>query len=243
MKINLLKVATDKLTHLSNDEKVFFLYMGHLRNELTMLQSILNLSSSYDPKNDYLSVINGSMSQLTVRLLAGKLSEGWQYLQSSYFPTKIALNIEPNLQPDSIAALNKLKKYFKGKNLIHKIRNNFAFHYSTKNNSKVINKLDNAEDWQVVFRDQQIPFFISAEQIISETMYEEVNSDPDKALEEFFKEVFDVTQDFKLFCDGCLANMVDNTVPHPLYTTEIDSTSGENQLIAPIVFSSSKYLF
>lgn len=244
MKINILKVSTDKIKHLSNDEKVFFVYMGHLRNELTMLQSILNLSTSYVPKNESLDATNAAMSLLTIRLLAGKLSEGWQFLQSSYFPTRIALTIEPKLEPDSLGALQKLKRYFKGRNLIHSVRNQFAFHYSTENSSKIIDKLDNKlKDWEIVLRDRQIPFFISAEQIISEIMYEEINADPNIALEEFFKETFDVAQNFKLFCDGCLANMVDNTTPHPLHTDEIDSTDGENQLKAPIVFSSSEYLF
>lgn len=243
MKINSLKIPKDKLAHLTEDEKVFFLYMGHLRNELTMLQSILNLSSSYVPKNENLDTVNASMSLLMVRLLAGKLSEGWQFLQTAYFPKNIALSIEPKLQSDSKDALQNLKQYFKGKNLIHKIRNNFAFHYSNENDAKVVNELDNLEQWQILFKNGEIPFFVTAEEIISQIMYEEVDSDPEKALEKFFIEVFDVTQNFKLFCDGCLANMVDNSVSHSLYTKEIDDTDTENQLKAPIVFSSSKYLF
>ena len=188
-----------------------------------MLQGILNLTSSYQSENEDLGSVNSSMSLLMVRLLAGKLSEGWQFLQDSYFrkPT-IAITVEPKLQKDSEEALKKLKQYFSRDNQIHKIRNHFAFHYSNQNAAKVVEELGNREYWEVVMKDGQIPVFVTAEEIVSKVMYDEVDSDPDKAMENLIKEVFDITQSFKLFCDGCLANMVDTSVSHDLYAEEVN---------------------
>lgn len=245
MKLKLLKISKDKLTHLENDEKVFYLYMGHLRNELTMIQGVLNLSTSFTHENEFLSSTNSSMSLLVVRLLAGKLNEGWVFLEKAYYGKRISQNIQSKLQPDSITALSYLKQYFKrNQNSIHKVRNNFAFHYSVENHSEILSKLDNLDNLDIFITEKEIPFFIFAEQIISEIMYEEMNnSNPEQALENFIEETFRVAQKFKLFCDGCLANMIDNSQPHPTKTIEIDIPDSENQLKAPIVFNSSKFLF
>lgn len=73
-----------------------------------------------------------------LKLLAGKLNEGYKLLQSYYFGG-ISCRYDHDLQDKGKDALKKIKQYFeRGDVLVRYIRNNYAFHYSPPELNKIL---------------------------------------------------------------------------------------------------------
>ena len=153
------------------------------------------------------------MSLLLTRLLIGKLSEGWQLIQKSYFRSKLSADYDSRLNPAASSALADLKRYFNKKSLIHSIRNDYAFHFSP-------DKLDEA--LQSVEDDDLLIFLGSsgqasnslhyhAEVLATAAMIDSTGlSDPERGFDRIIKEAVSVTGLFLSFLDGAMSLFLDD---------------------------------
>ena len=112
-------------------EQVFFIQLMHFLNELIVLQKCVIVSSN---KLESLKPIEKrgqiSQAQFFIRTLAGKLYEGWEMIRKDFFKTQLSREYESLLSQKGKESLSELKIYFKDKNnLVHLIRDKFAFHY------------------------------------------------------------------------------------------------------------------
>src|ERR1043165_7751474 len=108
MQIKVATLSKAKLDAIPEAERAFYVHIGHLRNELTILNRLLLWINN----NPYDNLVQGSVNLgqgLTItKLLAGKLWEGWELLNKVYFPAKLGLIIEPNLSQTAKKAMQEL---------------------------------------------------------------------------------------------------------------------------------------
>jgi len=134
LRIRQVTLRKDHLARLTNAERNLFFLAGHILNELNSLNKVFGwcLGSKAEGGTDTSSLAHGMQSMIYARVLAGKLFEAWEALGATWFSSKLSATMEEGLHPDSRAALSALKAYFSHSNLIFKVRNSFAFHYSRK---------------------------------------------------------------------------------------------------------------
>lgn len=133
MKIRRIPLTKEALLKMKPPDRNFLLLAGHIQNELNSLHKVFTWCLQNRSLEDSAAIENlasGAQAMIYARLLAGKLCEARQVLDSSFFGTKLSQRIEPRLHSDAKDALIRIKRYFGRANTIDKIRNSFAFHYS-----------------------------------------------------------------------------------------------------------------
>lgn len=122
------------LIEMDSDERAFLLLIGHVQNEINSLNKVFTwcLNNSKSGKSSAEGLADGMQAMIYARLLAGKLCETWEVLRKYYFATKLSQRVDSKLPLESEKALTSLKLYFGKSNLIHQVRNSFAFHYSAE---------------------------------------------------------------------------------------------------------------
>jgi hypothetical protein len=106
-----------------------------------------------------------------LKLLAGKLNEAHQVIQSTYFGSALAKTYDARLSADGRDALVKLKRYFSKKNNVHNIRKNYAFHYSPDELTQVLPSISNE---LVIYMQHKGPannLFFFAEVVAAEALF------------------------------------------------------------------------
>jgi hypothetical protein len=105
MKIRRLKLPIEALSRLPDNERAFLLMAGHMQNEFVALNKIF--AGCIPPEESATRIeaeVNGSQGFMIMKILAGKLHEGWQLMGKAYFGSKLALTLEPLLhEPTEVA--------------------------------------------------------------------------------------------------------------------------------------------
>lgn len=212
-------VTKAKLDSIPEDARVFFVHVGHLRNELMALQKLILASQQHEATNEILISMRTYQHLMLIKLLAGKLREGWELLTRLYFGAKLSLNYEQRLQMVGLEAIAALKKYFGKKGLMHDVRNNFAFHYSPEQIKLILADLEES-DLKIYWSDQTgNRFYQFSETIANIAMLEGIyKGDYVAALHKLMDQVLAVSRDFVTFCDAWIALVLQEYFP------EIDSS-------------------
>lgn len=112
-------------------DRFFFLMATGLANDMQMLSKTLAVILDND-KPDCPKIVNqanSAFAMLILRMLAGRLNEGWKLLSSNSKMLKV--DYEPKMKASTRNTLTALRSYFnpKGKrSLISKVRDHVAFH-------------------------------------------------------------------------------------------------------------------
>lgn len=132
--IPLYRIAFDKakLSCVPQAERLLFFALGHLANEINALNKQVLWCFKPDSEPAAVSKAQISLALIFLRLLAGKLKEGYLLLERYYLCGKppLASTYESLLPSDMQDNLKALKRYFCKKNAIDTIRSNYGFHYS-----------------------------------------------------------------------------------------------------------------
>lgn len=131
MTIRIERIVLTK-THLAaipEQERNLFVLLGHAANEINILSKLLHFASSSDPRTQLHAQAEQAQTNLIGSLLAGKVYELWNLLQAGYYKSEISRDYDPLLDGDTRAALEAMGRYFSRKNLIARVRNEYAFHY------------------------------------------------------------------------------------------------------------------
>ena len=113
-------------------ERQLFLSIANLQNEISILLRAV-LWSSYNISSGNEAEAHGQISTsfFFVKILAGKLKEGWILLEKGFFIDRVlSRDFRSTATPPQVEALDALKKYFGKTSILHNVRTNFAFHYS-----------------------------------------------------------------------------------------------------------------
>jgi len=215
MKIHRISVTKQQLDHIPSVERAFYIHIGHLRHELMVLKKLLELSAKETPADPILRDVHLSQQFIIGRLLGGKIREGWELIRKAYFGTKLSLGIEKQLPDDTAIALENLKKYFRTKNLVDCIRNEFAFHYDPVRVQSQLLLVEQTDNLKIYIAETEDVFFQLSDAIVQSAMLEAVQAgDYIAAAEKFFKEIMVMSSQLVDFCDGCLHYMIEQYISY-----------------------------
>jgi len=199
-------ISRAQLNVIPLDERIFFVKVGHVLNELNTLQKVARFSAHHT--GDSIETKGRNLYALFfVRILAGKLLEAWSALQRDFFGAKLSKTYEAQLDNEARQNLSKLKQYFNDRNLISQIRNNFAFHYS--GSDKIAAQLEEAskeDTFEVLLAPEHGNCLYSmSDVIVNFALLDSIDpTDHEKALQKVLDEVFMVTRQFLDFFGECV---------------------------------------
>ena len=233
MVLNKITISKEKLASIPRTERIFFIQIGQILNELNTLQKVIFIAGKHT--EDTLERRGRNLQALFFsKLLAGKLSEAWLLLGRDFFGARLSKDYEPRLTPEGKDSLDKLKRYFSDQNLIHQIRNNFAFHYTSPED------IEKQLDSDQIPSEEVFELLIAAEHgnslysmsdvILNYSLLNSVHPDPWKAMDIILREVFDVTKQFLEFLGDCLVIIADQYLTLDSETLDI----GEPPLLSDL---------
>lgn len=117
------------LLRLPEEERRLFLALAHVANEIKGFQKLLLWSSDFQEEDETLVKGRIALSLQLLRVLAGKLNEGYDVVQKHFLSNRASSRYRKILTREGEVALNKLKRYFGKKSLVNRLRNSYAFHY------------------------------------------------------------------------------------------------------------------
>ncbi len=150
MKLFKFRIPKERLDSIPENERIFFVQMGIFLNELSTLQKFAYYSSK-DVANETVRKAQNSQALFIFRMLAGTALEAWNLIHKKFYGTGLSKEYDGSLTDVGKASLRKLKDYFSKDNLIHTIRNNFAFHYSSDDVKKLIEETPKSEVFELYF--------------------------------------------------------------------------------------------
>lgn len=130
MRLHHFKLRRETLESVPDAERTLLVLLGHAANELSVLTKLFHFCATPADEAEVLMQARNAQALVLGRLLTGKIYECWQLLQSAYFGSQVSRTYAPLLDPAPSAAIDSLGRYFGRDNVIERVRNRFAFHYS-----------------------------------------------------------------------------------------------------------------
>lgn len=130
-----IPVPKERLRALSRDERVLLLLLGHVSNQLSMLQKLIMFSTNKTPDRDFEQHATGVQTQMLVRLIVGAVNEAWQLVTTRFIQNPLQPEYLIRLDPPGREAFERLKRQF-GRPLFAAIRNTFAYHYPSSDEAE-----------------------------------------------------------------------------------------------------------
>ncbi len=189
------------------DERLFLIQLSLLANEITILHKLILFSNNYRDAQPVQTAQN-IQSFFLMKVLAGKLFEGWLILQKNYF-NKLSKKYDPQLSKECAASMTRIKSFFGKENLISLIRNKYAFHYDFDRIKNDLNSISSDEILDLYFSSDHANSLYSMAHVISSyALFNEVDSaDHLKALDNIFKDVLDMSSEFLTFAGELLTKI------------------------------------
>ena len=211
MKIYEIPISKQQFESIPTTERLFFIQMGHLANELSTLNRLLLFVSNRTGTSELERRARNSQALLLVRLCSGKLFEGWQTLQRDYFGSQLSKKYDGLLDESGRNSLAEIKRYFSKDNLIKDIRNNFAFHYSSDD---LKNQLQCTKDMGTLYMylgyAHGNSFYSFADVLVGSAMLNKVQrADPQEAMDTIFADPINAIKWFLEFIGSCMIILAD----------------------------------
>jgi len=238
MDIKKITITKKQFDLLPEKEKVFFVQLGHLQNEINTLTKLLLFSKS-GSETEVTKKAYTMQESLIARVSIGKLHEGWELLQKSFFGSGLSKKYEPKLPLQGQKPLKALKQYFGGKNLISDIRNNFSFHNPSLDEiKKQIRAIPGDTEFQLFLgKDYATTNYYMAEEIVLNAMLNYVKKTSlQDAMNEIFRDLAEVSGWFIGFSGYCMVVLLDEFMgPDKLKmeTIEVESQGKVKDITIP----------
>lgn len=132
MQIHHISLSRSQLDKVPVDERRLLILLAHAANELNVLVKLFHYAAGSVAENapPHLEQAHNTQALVLGRTLTGKIYEWWMLMQAAFFGSKLSQVYEPLFEPEPRSALEALKRYFGKDNIISRVRNKFAFHYS-----------------------------------------------------------------------------------------------------------------
>lgn len=142
--MNFLKVTIpkSKLDTMPKEEQVFLIQISRLLNELNVLNKCVIFSHGpTKPLSKAESNAQVFQALFFIRMLAGKLHEGWKVIQRDFLGKEYSRKYMEVFSQEGKDSLADLKRYFGRENVIYFIRNKFASHYDAEKIEEELNQV------------------------------------------------------------------------------------------------------
>jgi len=205
MKLHVWKIGKANFEGVPEPERTIIIGIGHIQNEVNVLQKILFWTSPSLDDPEIFRKAQSSQAMTIAKVLAGKLWEAWQFLQTSYFASRISADYDQILREDGKEALEYIKQYFRRVNIVANIRNKFSFHYSVEQFRKGFSLPPEAEDWQILLSEARgNSLYYLGDLIAGYAMLNLIDpTDHSNAIQRLIKELTDISRCFMTFGDAC----------------------------------------
>ncbi len=207
MKLMRVEIPKSKLEAIPEKQRVLFVHLGSILNELNILQkSVIFSSNGIESLSKVEKRGQVFQSLFFIRILAGKLNESWEMLKKDVFSTPLFKDCEDALSPVARDSLSELKKYFSRENNIHLIRDKFAFHYDSDRVREGISQIPEDEVLEMFVCNSGNCLYCFSDVIVSESILNSINPcDRAQAMDTLIKEVVqDVSGWFRQFGEDCI---------------------------------------
>lgn len=215
MKLQRLSLTLEQLRSIPKAERSLVVLLSYAMNEVNTLNKLFFFASRID-QNQPLAIAHAQSSQafILARTLIGKLNEAWVLVKNGYFGAKLSQTYESRLDTSGLQAMKYLKSYFGHANLIFKVRNSFAFHYSLEHANTDIPDDSSANDLAMYLHGSNgNSLYYFAEYLMSKALIEEISlTDPEAALGQLLDEMVAVTSNFNEFAQAILFVILDKYV-------------------------------
>lgn len=214
MNIQKITITKQQFDLFPEKEKVLFILLGHLTNEVSILSKFITFSEN----KSELDVINKAyftQKSIVARMFIGKLHEGWRMLENNFFGSKLSKKYECKLPSSGQEALQNLKRYFGAKNLISDIRNNFSFHCPSSDEIKSqLKAIPNETEFKLFIGNSYTTTnYHMAEEVVLNTMLNYIKKTTlQEALNEIFNDLSEVSAWFIGFSGHCMVVLLDEFV-------------------------------
>ena len=133
VKVSKIQITKEVLLSMCENERIFFIQSGDLLNDLNVFSKLLMFCMNRQRADKgAMKTARDVQMMCLIRILAGKLHEGWDLVKKSYYGSEISRKYDNLLEPSAKKAVDAIKKYFSHTNMISLIRNKLAFHYGPK---------------------------------------------------------------------------------------------------------------
>ena len=237
MELKKLSISKSDFMSIPEAERLFLFRFGNLFNEICVLRKLVYFSGGTKTTNKILKNAKMSQAVFILRILAGKLWEGWRLIETDFFKTKLSRDYEKKLTHVGKSGLGSLKRYFSTVNNIENIRNEISFHYSNEHKEHIKTIIDShsaPEQFDVLISDNHLNCFYSTSGSVTDlTIIDWTNSpnDDEKSLQNLLSEITNITKSFLDFLGDCLFiivknhgnfDMVEVSIPNPPKFDEIE---------------------
>lgn len=150
MNLTKINIKNSDLKIYNENEQIFFIQLTNFLNEINILQKTLIISNNnLDNLDKIHKRAQTAQSMFFLKILIGKLNEGWVFFNSSFFGTKLSKEYKNKFSPSGKNSLSSLKKHFSQKNMFNYIRNKYSFHYDNENIKEEINSRSKDEIFNI----------------------------------------------------------------------------------------------
>lgn len=209
--VKLLKVEIpkSKLVEVPEKERLFFVQIGNLLSDLSILQKLTIFSTNERQSNNVMRMAQNLQTLSLLRIQTGILWEGWQLLQKKFFGSGLSKKYEPLLDEKARKGLEALKEYFNRRGGLFKfIRTNFAFHYhlSSEPLKELIDEAPDSEIFEIYMSDFFGNCVFSMSNVLATFAILKFTdiSNTDGAMRRFLQDITKVTGWFGDFLGGCV---------------------------------------
>jgi hypothetical protein len=216
-KMSIYRIDLDKEVFLKipEDERNLFVAIAHLQNEISFSINGVAWSRFNDLTNNDEMKGQIVLNLYYLKILSGKLHEGWQLLNKHFFSNKkISCYFNENSSPKGLTSLKNIKNYFSKNNAISNIRNKLSFHYNPSDITRHLEKINDPLSLYMSDENLSNTIYYFAEVLSSWAALSEFdNFLEDNPLKVINKELIEISTEFSVFNNHFLKVIINKYKP------------------------------
>ena len=245
MKLFKIEISKEKLLSIPKEERLFFIQLTNVANELFILQKLTLFSARSEESDELIRRAQNSQALFLIRLTAGILWEGWRLLETHFFGSKLSEKYSKYLSDDGNNKLEYIKKYFSNINLIKTIRDEYAFHRSNESSDRmneVIEQTDDSEVFSLYFSEHHGNcFYDMSDTLLNHSLFSIIKlKNTEEPMRELLIDIKDVLHNFLCFVGECVLVFGKNHLSLESYEMEIPNQPTIDQITIPYFASKPK---
>ena len=214
MKLERIQLTPMQLMSIPEKERQLLILLGHALNEINVLTKLFLIAGIFENKPKWRA--QGQVCQALVlgRTLTGKLNEVWELIVKGYLRNGLSKKYDKVLDSEGKEASRWLRKYFGKKNLVFKVRNSFAFHYSLNHAGLEIPADLPPEELSIYFGETNgNSLYQFAEHVMGMAMLQSINpTDPTVAFDALVTETADITGHFNALAQRIMYCILESSI-------------------------------
>ncbi len=181
-----------------------------------------------------------SQALTIVKILVGKVWEGWELMRKAFFATQLSRKYDTLLSPESHEALERLKRYFGTANLINNVRNKFSFHYNIEEIKSGFDAVPDNEELDIYLANTNAnSLYYGSEVAVNFSMLDMIDSyNHQQAFNKLFLETTEVVSWLVDFAQGYMSIIAKNYLDLSLEPIDIGVAPPINDIEIPYFVSS-----